>query len=123
MRTPAEGRSSAHQFSDPRSGPANNLSPILDSGDSAILKSSLSPLANLVAGHATESPLLPSRPPPEPSSRNCVIDSGNTIRSPSSTANKGCAAHDHGIVIEPVFLNVYASFNLQPSPDSRNSNR
>ena len=87
----------------PRSdGPAKSLSPMPESAASATLKSAVPPSASVATGHATESPLLPSRLPPDPSSRSERIESGRTMRSPSSAANSGCAAHDHGTALVAV---------------------
>src|SRR5690349_8873846 len=118
MRTPADLRSSAHQFSVALSGPANSLSPTSESLRPTTLKSVVPPVAIAAMGQLTQPPLFPSRSPPDPSTFKDRIESGSRIRSPSSHANRGCAAHDHGAGYAPTFRTRYPRSSRHPRPTS-----
>src|ERR1700722_12732612 len=96
MRTPAVGRSRAHQFSWGARGPANSLSPIPESGARATDRSAVPPEESLAVGQVALSPFFPSRLPPEPSTRSDLTDEGRRMRSPGATVKRGWAAHDQG---------------------------
>src|ERR1019366_10353870 len=106
MRTPAEGRSSAHQFCSAVRRAVKSLSPMAESADWAILKSDWPPAARLATGQLTVSPLFPRRPPPEPSTRSERMEAGNTTRSPGSAVNRGGAAPDHGTGVSLVLVSL-----------------
>src|ERR1700738_2305371 len=69
-------------------------------------------------GHVTKSPVLPRRLPPEPSTRNRLMVGGKTMRSPSTAANSGWAAHDHGTAASPVLGYLYSARRRTPVPVS-----